>query len=67
MPARKSHGKRVSDRVLAILLFAGLSQLQPLSLRNVRRRQARDTADHCGLPAAIWRPCSYSWMPARGR
>jgi ankyrin repeat protein len=43
MHGRKSHGKRVSDMVLATLLFAGLSQLQPLSLRKVRAGDVHET------------------------
>ena len=47
MHGRKSYGKRFSDMGVAILLFAGLSQLQPFSPRTVRagdRREAKPIA-----------------------
>jgi ankyrin repeat protein/mono/diheme cytochrome c family protein len=54
MRGRKSYGIRFSDVGVAILLFAGLSQLQPFAPRTVRagdRRQARPIAP--GLLTAI--------------
>ena len=50
MHSRKSHGKRFSDMGLAILLFVGLSQLQPFSPRPVR---AGDRPDAKPI-APIW-------------
>ena len=47
MASRKRCGKRVSDLGVAILLLAGLSQLQPFSPRTVRagdRREAKPIA-----------------------
>jgi ankyrin repeat protein len=42
MHGRKSYGKRFSDTGVAILLFAGLSQFQPLSPRTVRAGDQRE-------------------------
>ena len=42
MHGRKSYRKRVSDMGVAILLFAGLSQLQPFSPRTVRAGDQRE-------------------------
>jgi ankyrin repeat protein len=42
MRGQKSYGKRFSDMVIAFLLFAGLSQLQPLSPRRVRAGDRRE-------------------------
>jgi ankyrin repeat protein/mono/diheme cytochrome c family protein len=49
MRGRKSYGRRSSGMGVAFLLFAGLSQLQPLSPRTVRagdRREAKPIAPH---------------------
>src|SRR5262249_46377464 len=49
MRGRKSYGRRFSGMRVAFLLFAGLSQLQPLSPRTVRagdRREAKPIAPH---------------------
>ena len=54
MAGRKRCGKRVSDLGAAILLFAGLSQLQPVSPRTVRAGERRqDTPMAPALAAAI--------------
>ena len=42
MHGRKSYKKRFSDMGVAILLLAGLSQLQPFSPRKVRAGDQRE-------------------------
>src|SRR5437764_410798 len=54
MASRKRCGKRLSDLGAAILLFAGLSQLQPVSPRTARTgEQRQDTPMAPALAAAI--------------
>jgi ankyrin repeat protein len=54
MATRKRCGKRVWDQVAAILLIAGLSQLQPISPRAVRAgEQRQDTPMAPALAAAL--------------
>ena len=51
MHGRKSHGRRVSDMKGAILLFAGLSQLLPLSPRTVKAGDPREARP--GVPELV--------------
>jgi ankyrin repeat protein len=55
MATRKRCGKRVWDQVAAILLFAGLSQLQPISPRAVRAGEQRQAAPMAPALAAALR------------